>query len=38
VLTNLYQQQLKNITVAIGKLHEDYRYDYQQALEELSIL
>ena len=35
VLTNLYTQQLKKINLAMEKVHEDLKYDYQQALEAL---
>lgn len=35
VLHNLYQQQLKKIDQALGKLNEDLQYDYQAEVERL---
>jgi hypothetical protein len=35
VLINLYDQQLKKIDQALGKLEEDLRYDYQSEIETL---
>jgi hypothetical protein len=37
VLVNLYQQQLKKIDHALGKLPEDLQYDYQSEIENLTI-
>ena len=34
-LSNFYQQQLKKIEKAIGKLHEDLQYDFQVILDKL---
>lgn len=34
-LKNLYQGQIKKIELALKKLHEDLRYDYQRSFEEL---
>ena len=36
-LINLYQNQLKKINAALGKLHEDLQYDYQIEVENLSL-
>lgn len=33
-LANLYQQQIKKIHAALGHLHEDLQYDYQQQLAD----
>jgi hypothetical protein len=35
VLSNLYQQQLKKIKVALETLHEDIQYDYIRQVEKL---
>jgi hypothetical protein len=35
VLFNMYQQQVKKITTALGKLPEDLQTDYAQAVEAL---
>lgn len=35
VLTNLYLQQLKKISKALQRLHEDLQYDYKRDLEQL---
>jgi hypothetical protein len=35
VLYNLYQQQLKKITIVLAKLPEDYQVDYTSAIEAL---
>ncbi|HVD98511.1 MAG TPA: hypothetical protein VNB90_09935 [Cytophagaceae bacterium] len=35
VLANLYEQQLKKINKAIGKLHEDLQYDYTKEMQGL---
>ncbi|MEZ4933218.1 MAG: hypothetical protein R2788_13990 [Saprospiraceae bacterium] len=37
VLLNLYEGQLKKITIAISKLHEDLQYDYGEQLKEIKI-
>jgi hypothetical protein len=37
VLTNLYQQQLKKIGMAIESLHEDLQYDYRQEAAGLQL-
>jgi hypothetical protein len=37
VLMNLYEQQLKKIHQALGKLHEDLQFDYKSQIERLSI-
>jgi gas vesicle protein len=38
VLTNMYERQFNKIKTAIGKLHEDLQFDYQQELENLENL
>ena len=35
VLWNLYQRQVARIHKALKTLHEDLRYDYEEAIEEL---
>jgi hypothetical protein len=35
VLTNIYNNQLKKITKAVGALHEDLQYDYQREINKL---
>lgn len=35
VLYNLYQQQLKKISMVLAKLPEDYQVDYASAIDEL---
>lgn len=35
VLLNLYQQQLKKINLALAKLPEDLKFDYQRAVSNL---
>ncbi len=37
VLINMYDQQLKKIHQALGKLHEDLQFDYQGTVESLII-
>lgn len=37
VLTNLYNQQIKNIRKVIGKLHTDLQYDYERQLEKVEL-
>lgn len=37
VLMNLYEQQVKKIHQALGKLEEDLQFDYQSQVEELSL-
>lgn len=37
-LQNLYAAQLKKITTAMAKLHEDVQYDYQRELKEVMII
>lgn len=34
-LSNIFDQQVKQINTAIGKLHEDLQYDLQKELDEL---
>ena len=34
-LTNLFEQQLKKIGLAISKLHEDLQYDFEKELQQL---
>lgn len=36
-LVNLWEQQLKKITKGISTMHEDLQYDYQKALNKLSM-
>ncbi|MFN8298331.1 MAG: hypothetical protein U0T75_04430 [Chitinophagales bacterium] len=35
VLVNLYNQQLKKVKAAVGSLHEDLQYDFEQRIEAL---
>jgi hypothetical protein len=35
VMKNMYEQQIKKIHQALGKLDEDLQYDYQAQIEEL---
>lgn len=35
-LNNLYEQQIKKISAAIEKVHEDLQYDFQRELDELT--
>ncbi|WP_246535375.1 hypothetical protein [Litoribacter ruber] len=35
VLQNLYDNQIKSIEKAIGKLHEDLQFDFKMMMEEL---
>jgi hypothetical protein len=37
VLYNLYQQQLKRIFITLEKLPDDYREDYAQTINELTV-
>lgn len=37
VLVNLFQQQLRKIDQALGKLPEDLQYDYQSEIENLNL-
>jgi len=37
VLMNLYNMQLKKIHTVLAKLPEDLQYDYQQAIEKLTL-
>jgi len=36
-LVNLWEQQLKKITKGISTMHEDLQYDYQKAVNSLSM-
>jgi hypothetical protein len=36
VLQNLYDNQIKKITLLLSKMHEDLQYDYRRELEELT--
>ena len=37
VLVNLYQQQIRKIAQALGKLPEDLHYDYKSEIENLNL-
>lgn len=37
VLINLYEQQLKKIHQAVGKLHEDIQFDYEGVVKGLTL-
>jgi hypothetical protein len=37
VLFNMYQRQVQLIRTAHSKLHEDLQYDYEEAVEKLSL-
>ncbi len=37
VLMNLYQMQLKKINLALSKFPEDLQYDYQQAIQAITL-
>lgn len=37
VLSNIYERQILRISKAVGSLHEDLKFDYSEAIEEILI-